>query len=281
MSTPRAGKGTMRYPKNGKTSHIRNLSANQNPLKRKSSHRVKMKRKRTQNNLPRINEDKKMTKYKRREHKICIGDRVKVTTSDGGLKGKKGVVLYIGYPYPGRGIRYGINLKTAKGHNDGSLRIDKSGKVRKSMTFKNFGKKQTKKRQFFKAKKNHGIFVKKEDINEVEYESSTNDRLTIEDRVKHHFRGKATIKFIGILQHYQDDSVWYGIELDDRKGQHDGTLKGFQYFQCAAQYGMFCRQNQLTLIEDEKDSPLNAQKSHKKGRASDLHHGQPSNKAMS
>ena len=138
----------------------------------------------------------------------------------------------------------------------------------------------TKKRRFFKAKKNHGIFVKKEDINEIDYESTTNERLTIGDRVTVWYRGKATIKFIGTLQHYQDESVWYGIELDDRKGQHDGTVKGIEYFKCAAQYGMFCRQNQLTLIEDEKNHSLNSRKSSKK--VSGLkERGQPSEKAMS
>eukprot|EP01083_Nonionella_stella_P077355 211187_1 len=51
--------------------------------------------------------------------------------------------------------------------------------------------------------------------------------------------------------------VWYGIQLKERRGRHDGTVNGIQYFACAAQYGLHCRQSHLTLMDDEQSTDNN------------------------
>ena len=151
--------------------------------------------------------------------------------------------MYIGYPY-GRhhGVRYGINLTSeAKGDHNGSLYIDiKTGKVAKKSHVKKY-RKRIKKRRFFKARKNHGIFIKKRQISAIERKSTLKTRFTIEDNVELRFRGPGKIQFIGPLEHTKELGVWYGIRLKDRRGRHDGTVNGVKYFECAAQYGLHCR----------------------------------------
>ena len=184
-------------------------------------------------------------------YKVCIGDKVKVSTLNNKLIDEKGTVMYIGYPYPGKGIRYGINLHSAKGDFDGTLMINiKSGKLAKPNHLKKY-KKQILKHKYFKARKNHGIFVKLEEITDIDRTSSSTI-FTIEDKVKVRFRGPGTIKFVGSLEHTKEMGLWYGIQLKNRRGRHDGTINGVKYFECAPQYGLHCRQNHLELLIEEE-----------------------------
>lgn len=185
-------------------------------------------------------------------YKVSIGDKVKISTLNNKLTNEKGTVMYIGYPYPGKGIRYGINLYSSKGDFDGTLMLNiKTGKVAKANHLKKY-RKQIKKRKFFKAKKNHAIFVKLEEITGIDRASSASTRFTIEDKVEVRFRGIGKIKFVGNLEHTKEMGVWYGIQLKERRGRHDGTVNGVKYFECASQYGLHCRQNHLKLVEQDK-----------------------------
>ncbi len=146
--------------------------------------------------------------------------------------------------------RYGINLEKAKGEHNGSLFFDiKTDKIITKARHLSKYKKRIKKRIFFKAKSKHGIFVRKNEITSIERHATSSTRCTIEDTVEVRFRGIGTIKFIGNLEHTKEMGIWYGIQLADRRGRHDGTVNGVKYFQCAAQYGLHTRQNHLTLID--------------------------------
>ena len=161
----------------------------------------------------------------------------------------KGTVKYIGYPFPGKGIRYGIDLISAKGEHDGSLILDtKTGKPAKPKHLKI--KNRTNKRRFFTAKKNHGVFVKAAAITTI-YRKMAGIRLTIDDKVEVKYKGIGKIKFIGNLYDTNQRGVWYGIEL-----QHNG-VKHRKGKQCASQERLTVKQDLLTLIGDEADQHFN------------------------
>eukprot|EP01084_Bolivina_argentea_P304373 525629_1 len=197
--------------------------------------------------------------------KICIGDKIRITIKNKKtqktLTNVKGVVMYIGYPYLGHGIRYGINLYKAVGEHNGSLMFDvQTGKLAKKSRIKRYVK-SIKKRTFFKAKKKHGIFVKKRDIICIDRESTISTRFTINDKVQVRYKGDGYIKFIGNLQHKKKDmGIWYGIQLTKQNGRHDGTVDNVKYFQCQPQYGLICRQSHLTLRHSNDEQKSNNQK---------------------
>ena len=43
---------------------------------------------------------------------------------------------------------------------------------------------------------------------------------------------------------------WIGVILDKPLGKNNGTVEGKKYFECADNYGMFCRQTQLKILSD-------------------------------
>eukprot|EP01083_Nonionella_stella_P092927 260266_1 len=70
-----------------------------------------------------------------------------------------------------------------------------------------------------------------------------NDRCQMSESKSKH-RGK--IAFIGSTL-FDQKGVWIGIELDEPYGQHNGTVKGKQYFKCNDKYGVFVRPNQVDV----------------------------------
>lgn len=69
-------------------------------------------------------------------------------------------------------------------------------------------------------------------------------RWTVGDHVIAGKRGEGTIRFIGEL--IRVSGIWYGIELDGRRGKNDGTLKNVRYFECDDGYGLFIKSHELT-----------------------------------
>mmetsp|Transcript_3046 Transcript_3046/g.6826 ORF Transcript_3046/g.6826 Transcript_3046/m.6826 type:complete len:371 (-) Transcript_3046:68-1180(-) len=56
---------------------------------------------------------------------------------------------------------------------------------------------------------------------------------------KVNFKGMSgTVKHFGLVSFAAGD--WVGIELDEAKGVHDGTVFGISYFQCQPKHGVFC-----------------------------------------
>eukprot|EP01137_Pigoraptor_chileana_P007490 Opistho-2@53172 len=46
---------------------------------------------------------------------------------------------------------------------------------------------------------------------------------------------------------------WIGVELFDADGKNNGTVAGKKYFSCLENYGVFVRQSQLNVLEDDED----------------------------
>lgn len=45
---------------------------------------------------------------------------------------------------------------------------------------------------------------------------------------------------------------WVGVILDEAKGKNDGTVQGRKYFTCDEGHGIFVRQSQIQVFEDEQ-----------------------------
>lgn len=65
--------------------------------------------------------------------------------------------------------------------------------------------------------------------------------------------GQGTIKFIGSTEFAT--GKWIGIELTTRNGKNDGTIGGKRYFPCKAGYGVFVREAQINLLNNNDVSP--------------------------
>jgi len=52
---------------------------------------------------------------------------------------------------------------------------------------------------------------------------------------KRNLRG--IIRYFGPV-HF-DTGIWYGLELDEKNGANNGTVKNKYYFECRADYGLF------------------------------------------
>ncbi len=52
-----------------------------------------------------------------------------------------------------------------------------------------------------------------------------------------------TIRFIGELDH--KEGIWYGIELDEAVGKHNGSIDEHIYFTCPKDCGIFVRREKL------------------------------------
>lgn len=68
---------------------------------------------------------------------------------------------------------------------------------------------------------------------------------------------KGKIAFVGTTNF--SAGKWYGVILDVPKGKNNGCVQGKTYFTCPDNYGIFVRQTQLLVLDDDNDS---------KGRAS-------------
>lgn len=60
---------------------------------------------------------------------------------------------------------------------------------------------------------------------------------------------KGTIRFIGDTKFAP--GKWIGLELDEAEGKNNGSVQGEVYFECAENFGMFVKQNQITPIVEK------------------------------
>eukprot|EP01017_Pseudomicrothorax_dubius_P048699 TRINITY_DN8919_c0_g1_i1.p1 TRINITY_DN8919_c0_g1~~TRINITY_DN8919_c0_g1_i1.p1 ORF type:complete len:198 (+),score=44.45 TRINITY_DN8919_c0_g1_i1:133-726(+) len=60
-------------------------------------------------------------------------------------------------------------------------------------------------------------------------------------------RELAYIRFVGFIN--GSSGYWYGVELDNPCGKHNGYSKGKQYYECPPMHGMFYRARNLEKIE--------------------------------
>ena len=47
---------------------------------------------------------------------------------------------------------------------------------------------------------------------------------------------------------------WYGVELDDPVGRHDGTVQGVRYFAANDNHGVFVSDSKLTKIKSHSSA---------------------------
>lgn len=61
------------------------------------------------------------------------------------------------------------------------------------------------------------------------------------------------VRFVGTTSFQTGD--WVGIELEEQSGKNDGSVKGQRYFDCAPQYGIFCRPSGVSQVLEEAAKP--------------------------
>ncbi|XP_059821899.1 dynactin subunit 1-like isoform X2 [Hypanus sabinus] len=64
---------------------------------------------------------------------------------------------------------------------------------------------------------------------------------------------RGTVAYVGATMFAS--GKWVGVILDDAKGKNDGTVQGKRYFTCEDNRGIFVRQSQIQVVEDDTTSP--------------------------
>jgi len=67
-------------------------------------------------------------------------------------------------------------------------------------------------------------------------------------------RDRGTVRFIGSVDFVEDESEWFGVELDTPVGRHDGTVQGIRYFAAGKDRGVFVTLKMLEKISSFENS---------------------------
>ncbi|TMW57586.1 hypothetical protein Poli38472_003511 [Pythium oligandrum] len=68
-------------------------------------------------------------------------------------------------------------------------------------------------------------------------------RVPIDSRVVLSQRRAGYVRYVGKLKNANGE--WYGVALDEAKGDNDGSWAGERYFQCPPQHGVFVRRKEI------------------------------------
>ena len=81
-------------------------------------------------------------------------------------------------------------------------------------------------------------------------------KFTVGQRVQIKDKGHVgVIAFIGMTEFAS--GKWIGINLDEKLGKNDGTVKEKKYFDCEPNHGIFVRQSQIVVVpDDSRESKL-------------------------
>ena len=189
------------------------------------------------------------------------------------------------------GIWAGVELDTAEGRNDGTVKgmryfhceqnhgifvspnkLAKAGSEYKVKYFpslkyfhdtKYFQPVQTEKvaRPAYKPVVHHG----KVDVSHVRAKFQTameaiaertevrvGDRVWVEEVTPG--RGcRGTVRFMGSVDFVSDMSEWLGVELDQPLGRHDGTVQAVRYFAAGPDRGVFVTGNRVSKISQQQE----------------------------
>ena len=161
------------------------------------------------------------TKLPMEDLEICIYDRVTLSNQ------KQGEVQFMGIIEGKQGLFYGVKLDGPDGKNDGSV-----GDIK-----------------YFDCFENYGIFVTTSKIikSEPTQFNAVLPRVCIGDRIyvkDHRFYG--IVQFVGTID--DKEGCWYGIELEDPMGEHNGSLGDRQYFECQDFCGIFCEAKNIESV---------------------------------
>eukprot|EP00484_Ammonia_sp_Unknown_P017037 CAMPEP_0197023474 /NCGR_PEP_ID=MMETSP1384-20130603/4156_1 /TAXON_ID=29189 /ORGANISM="Ammonia sp." /LENGTH=683 /DNA_ID=CAMNT_0042451687 /DNA_START=1 /DNA_END=2052 /DNA_ORIENTATION=+ len=148
-----------------------------------------------------------------------VGDRVKLKQNN-----LKGTVKFIGEMAGKYGVWYGIELDKAQGSSNGSIRNV----------------------QYFKTKRNKGLFVKQYEIAKTLHADNPAPRCSVGDTVKiKKFNCHGTVRYIGGTDFKA--GTWYGVELKKPLGKNNGTVKNRLYFACKYRYGAFVKADNISV----------------------------------
>ncbi|DAZ97591.1 TPA: hypothetical protein N0F65_002210 [Lagenidium giganteum] len=78
--------------------------------------------------------------------------------------------------------------------------------------------------------------------------NSTYIRVPVDSRVVLSGRRYGFVRYAGKLKNELGE--WYGIELDEPKGEHDGTWEKERYFDCAPHHGTFVRRKEIFYVKE-------------------------------
>lgn len=70
-------------------------------------------------------------------------------------------------------------------------------------------------------------------------------KVPLDTRVVISRRRAGTVRYIGRIAN--ETGEWYGIALDEAKGDSDGSIDKERYFQCAPNHGVFVRRKEVSL----------------------------------
>jgi len=176
---------------------------------------------------------------------VAIGQRVV-------WHGHQGTAHFVGSVEWASGQWIGVELDEPRGWNDG-------------VVFRS---------SYFQCKPNHGVFCQPADLHSVpspppkgrqeesvssqQSQSSAptgtgaNVNYIVDQRVV--WNGlPGTVRFFGQVAFGGGD--WVGVELDEPKGMHDGSVFNTPYFDCKPKHGIFCQPSALTSATKQIDTP--------------------------
>jgi hypothetical protein len=79
------------------------------------------------------------------------------------------------------------------------------------------------------------------------------DRVFVRDTPGQDGGCRGTVRFLGSVDFVDDMTDWYGVELDQAIGRHDGTVQGVRYFAAGKDRGVFVTLNKLTKLDAEEN----------------------------
>ncbi|KAJ0392168.1 hypothetical protein P43SY_001671 [Pythium insidiosum] len=74
-------------------------------------------------------------------------------------------------------------------------------------------------------------------------------RVPLESRVVLSRRRSGYVRYIGKLKN--ESGEWYGVALDEAKGENDGSHQGDRYFVCPAMHGVFVRRKDIFYAKEQ------------------------------
>eukprot|EP01084_Bolivina_argentea_P225468 380994_1 len=105
--------------------------------------------------------------------------------------------------------------------------------------------------QYYFCTDNQSKFIKKHDIISILISNKNALRISVGDIVRiPKFNCNAIIRLIGEFR--TPHMLWYGVQLEDKKGDNNGHIYGHKYFSCQDNYGSFLPQTDIELIEKRK-----------------------------
>ena len=181
---------------------------------------------------------------------------------------KLGTLRFCGTTEFAAGMWAGVELDTADGKNDGTVKgmryfrcepdhgifipankVAKAGRGYKSVAVA--------KKPAQRPVVHHG----KVDISHVQAKFHTamsviaeraevrvGDRVMVKDVLPS--RGcKGVVRFVGSVDFVDDMTKWFGVELDEPLGRHDGTVQNVRYFAANKDHGVFVTQSRVVKLD--------------------------------